>query len=285
LLDGEVLASLDQLDEGDLVFGCAEIDLGLVLTQSEDEFVLAIQGCIEDGEGFGRVVAVGVETDREEVLEYPLGLVVFGELVVCLEEVAFFDVLAEEVEGCHQLVVGVVEVPDLALEELDQLQGGKLHEEVLDSPFLILLADLVLSVGHLCVDVAAQLQQKLNYIHKLVLVLEKLVIAPLFGFEFETSRLVLALPLGVEGESHLLHVLLVIGQCIFSEALEEVEHEVKAIVIDPLEIGFQLTDVALLQLLLHKFHLFQTLAGQFAQAVEDAVPAGGLELEVDASCE
>ena len=81
-------------------------------------------------------------------------------------------------ERSHELVVGVVEVSDLALEVLDQLQGGKLHEEVLDAPFPVLLADLILAVCHLSVDIAAQLQQKLNHAHELVLVLKKLIIAP-----------------------------------------------------------------------------------------------------------
>ena len=45
---------------------------------------------------------------------------------------------------------------------------------------------------------------------------------------------------------HLLHVFLVVGQCVFGKALEEVQQEVEAIVIDLLEVGLQLAHVAFL---------------------------------------
>lgn len=46
-------------------------------------------------------------------------MVVLGDGIGGFEQVAFFDVFAEEVERSHELVVGVVEVSDLALEVLD----------------------------------------------------------------------------------------------------------------------------------------------------------------------
>jgi hypothetical protein len=58
-------------------------------------------------------------------------------------------------ERGHQLVVWVVEISDLTLEELDQLEGREFHEEVLDAPLFVLLADFILSIDHLCIDIAA----------------------------------------------------------------------------------------------------------------------------------
>lgn len=78
----------------------------------------------------------------------------------------------------HELIVGVIEVSNLALEVLYQLQRWELHEEVLNAPFSVLFADLILAICHLSVDIAAQLQQKVYHTHELVLVLQKLIITP-----------------------------------------------------------------------------------------------------------
>lgn len=49
---------------------------------------------------------------------------------------------------------------------------------MLDAPFSVLLADLVLAVCHLSVDIAAQLQQKFYHPHELVLIFQELFITP-----------------------------------------------------------------------------------------------------------
>ena len=117
---------------------------------------------------------------------------------------------------------------------------------MLDAPFPVLLADLILAICHLSVDIAAQLKQKLNHAHELVLVLKKLIIAPFLRFQLNAARLVLDLLSMFQRIYHLLHVFLVVGQCVFGEALEEVQQEVEAIVIDLLEVGLQLAHVAFL---------------------------------------
>lgn len=70
---------------------------------------------------------------------------------------------------------------------------------------------------------------------------------------------------------HFLHVFLVIRQGILSEALEEIQQKIEAIMINLLQIGLQLTYIAFFQLLLHKFYLIQPFACQFTQTVKDAI--------------
>lgn len=64
LFDGKILASLDNFDKGDFILGGAEVDLALVLSQSDDELVLAIQRGIEDRKGLIGIEAIGVKANR-----------------------------------------------------------------------------------------------------------------------------------------------------------------------------------------------------------------------------
>jgi hypothetical protein len=72
-----------------------------------------------------------------------------------------------------------------------------------------------------------------------------------------------------------------VSSCVFSKRLNEEKQEVKAIVIDSFDVSFEVTLLALLQLLLHKFELFQPFTSQATQTVEYAVTAGQLHLEID----
>lgn len=58
-------------------------------------------------------------------------------------------------QGSHELVVLRVEVAYFVFEETDQFQGGKSHDEVLNTPFLVEFTELVFAIDNLRVDVAA----------------------------------------------------------------------------------------------------------------------------------
>ena len=49
LLNGEILASFDDLNERDFVLCGAEVYLTLVLAQDGNELVLAVEGSVENG--------------------------------------------------------------------------------------------------------------------------------------------------------------------------------------------------------------------------------------------
>lgn len=84
------------------------------------------------------VWTVGGQTHPKQILQDVLSQVVLGQGNLGIQEVALADLLAEEVEGSHQLVVAAMEVPHFVLEVLDQFERGELHEKVRNSPFLVL---------------------------------------------------------------------------------------------------------------------------------------------------
>lgn len=75
----------------------------------------------------------------------------------------------------HELIVLGIKVSNFALEVFDQFQRGKLHQEMLDSPFAVELTHLILLIGDLSIDVASQLKQELHQIHEFIFVLQELV--------------------------------------------------------------------------------------------------------------
>ena len=87
----------------------------------------------------------------------------------------------------HELRVGGVEIANLAFEVTDQLEGGKAHDEVLHAPLAVLFGHLVSAVGHLGVDVAAQLHQVLHQRQELILELQEFLEGFLFCFSFEVG--------------------------------------------------------------------------------------------------
>lgn len=54
---------------------------------------------------------------------------------------------------------------------------------------------------------------------------------------------------------HPLYVLFVCEQCILGEALQEVYHEIEAIMVDLLQIDLEFAHIALFQLFLNELHL------------------------------
>ena len=65
LLVAELSAAFYQLDKWYFVSAGAEVDFAFVLAEDGDEGVLAVEGGVEEGEGFGGVVAVRVEAVGE----------------------------------------------------------------------------------------------------------------------------------------------------------------------------------------------------------------------------
>lgn len=63
LFYGEIFASLDDFDKGYFILSGTEVNLAFILSQSDDEFVLAVERCIEDRESPVGIEAVGVKTD------------------------------------------------------------------------------------------------------------------------------------------------------------------------------------------------------------------------------
>jgi hypothetical protein len=125
--------------------------------------MLAVEGSVQQRQGFDRVEAIGVKSIGQQVLKDVLGRVVVGKGEAGVQQRTAFGVFAKEMKRSHELSVGGVEVSDFAAEISNQFEGRKFHDEVLEAPFFVLLRDLVFAVAYLSVNITAQFQQILDY--------------------------------------------------------------------------------------------------------------------------
>ena len=98
-----------------------------------------------------------------------------GKSGLGVHQVTLPNVLAEKVQGSHEVGVRTVEVSNLAPKISDQFKGGKLHEEMLNSPLLVLFGYFVAPIGYLCIDIAAQFAEEVDHMHELFLELVELL--------------------------------------------------------------------------------------------------------------
>lgn len=69
LFQSEHLASLDYFDERGLILSSAEVDFALVLPQNHHKLVFALEGRVDDWQGLMAVLAVGVQSVGQQVLQ------------------------------------------------------------------------------------------------------------------------------------------------------------------------------------------------------------------------
>ncbi len=74
-----------------------------------------------------------------------------------LNKMSSVNIFTEEMERSHELSVGSIEVSNFATEVSYQFERWKTHNEMLKTPFTVLLGDLVPSICNLSINVASQL--------------------------------------------------------------------------------------------------------------------------------
>jgi len=110
LLDSIVVVSLDNFDQRRLVIDITEICLTLILSQLDHELILTVVSCIEDWQRFGGILTVRVQAVGQQVFENMLAYVLIGKMKFCVEQVSFFDILAEQMKRGHLLRIHGIEV-------------------------------------------------------------------------------------------------------------------------------------------------------------------------------
>ena len=161
LLEGKLVLLADELNERHLVEGVHVVYGAPKVPQKPDEPELPAGCSVEQGSGAIDVQDVTRQSVFQEVLEalpslegIELWVIDDWEWVVkdgvVVEETALVVPEAEEVKRSPALAVLQVEVGvDPLHEDLEEVEGGKLHEEVLDAPFLVILILLIhLWLGH-----------------------------------------------------------------------------------------------------------------------------------------
>lgn len=58
----KIATSFDDLNEGYLVAYAADVDLTAILSENDDEFILRVECCVENGESLKRIIAVRIES-------------------------------------------------------------------------------------------------------------------------------------------------------------------------------------------------------------------------------
>lgn len=131
----------------------------------------------------------------------------------------------------HELIIRIIEVSYPAFKEFNEFQRWKFHKKMLNTPFFVMIAYLILPISNLSINIAAQLQHKLNYTHKLIFKFEEFFIAFFLCLQLKTACFKFSIFLVFKYTHNSLYVFLIGRKCIFCEALKKVEHEIESIMI------------------------------------------------------
>ena len=100
----------------------------------------------------------------------------------CLKQISIKDMLTEEMERSHPMVVFGIEISDFVFEKFDESEGRKSHKEMLDTPFFETFNHICSLVDDLPVHITALFHEVGDKIDELGFKLFELIIRNLFSF-------------------------------------------------------------------------------------------------------